>query len=256
MIMMLSDSQRAALDELGFLCLPSLFSEEEVGVLRLGADELARRPGPHVIGESDDASRPRMIFGAHVEHDVFARLRSHPRILEPVEQVFGEPAHLFQSRLNVKSGFAGGGWAWHQDFNQWQRHDGLLTPRAMVVGIFLDDVNPCNGPLMIIPRSHRSGHIPVPDKMDISFEAVTALANAHGIAPLMGPPGTTIFFDCLIVHGSAPNVSPWPRRIFYCNYVPASCRELQPWRAWWHCDTAVTPLAALADDCLLAGAAQ
>src|SRR5689334_1852127 len=250
---MLNESQRAELAELGFLCIPSLFSREEMELVRAGADELVRHRGPNVVGESEDAGRARMVFGAHVEHEVFARLRSHPRILEPVEQALGEPAHLFQSRLNIKSGFAGGGWAWHQDFNQWQRLDGLRTPRAVVVGVFLDDVNPCNGPLMMIPRSHRGGHIPVPDKMDIPFDAVTALADAHGIVPLMGPPGTVIFFDCLTIHGSAPNVSPWPRRIFYFNYVPASCRELQPWRAWWHCDAAAAPLAALADDCLLAG---
>jgi ectoine hydroxylase len=253
--MMLSDSQRAVLAEEGFLCIPSLFSEAEVESLRRASDELVKRRGPNIMGEEDDASRVRMVFGAHLEDECFSRLAHHPRILGPLEQSLGEPVHLFQSRLNVKSGFASAGWAWHQDFNQWWRQDGMLTPRATVMGVFLDDVNPCNGPLMMIPRSHRR-HIVVPDKMDIPFEIVAELAGELGIVPLMGPPGTAIFFDCLIVHGSAPNISPFSRRIFYGNFVPASCTELQPLRAWFHCDTAVTPLAALSDDCLLAGAAQ
>lgn len=248
--MNLNESKRASLSEDGFLSIPALFSEAEIEPLRQAADELVRHRGPNVIGELQDASRVRMVFGAHVEDESFARLSRHPRLLGPVVQSLAEPVHLFQSRLNAKSGFAGGGWAWHQDFNQWHRQDGMLTPRATVVGVFLDDVNPCNGPLMMIPRSHQGGFIPVPDMMDIPFEVITEMASANGIVPLMGPPGTAIFFDCLTIHGSAPNISPWPRRIFYCNYVPASCRELKPLRAWFHCDTAVTPLTALADDCL------
>lgn len=253
---MLSELQRASLEEDGFLIIPSLFAEDEVESLRDAADALVRKSGPNVIGELDGSPAVRMVFGAHVEDDAFARLTRHPRLLEPVEESLGEPVHLFQSRLNAKSSFGGGGWAWHQDFNQWHRQDGMRTPRATVVGVFLDDVNPCNGPLMMIPRSQRRGFIPVPDMMDIPFDVVTELANRHGIVPLMGPPGTAIFFDCLTIHGSAPNVSPWPRRIFYCNYVPASCTELQPLRAWFHCDTNVRALAPLDDDCLRKGVLQ
>jgi ectoine hydroxylase len=249
----LTKSQLAALAEDGFLSIPSLFSDAEIEPLRVAAQSLATRQAPNVVGEADDPSLVRMVFGAHVEDERFARLSRHPRLLEPIVEFLGEPIHLFQSRLNVKSAFDGGGWAWHQDFNQWYRQDGLRTPRAMVTGVFLDDVNPCNGPLMMIPRSHRRGFIPVPDMMDIPFNVVTEMANENGIVPLMGPPGTAIFFDCLTIHGSAPNASPWSRRIFYCNYVPVSCSELQPFRAWFHCDTDVRPITALADDCLSMG---
>jgi ectoine hydroxylase len=252
----LTETQRRTLAEEGFLSIPSLFGADELEPLRTAAESLVQRRGPNVVGELDGSPNVRMVFGAHVEDETFARLTRHPRLLEPVVQSLGEAVHLFQSRLNAKSGFAGGGWAWHQDFNQWYRQDGMLTPRATVVGVFLDDVNPCNGPLMMIPRSHRRGFIPVPDNMEIPFSLVSEMADEYGIVPLMGPPGTAIFFDCLTIHGSAPNISPWPRRIIYCNYIPASCHELQPLRAWFHCDTAVTPLTALADDCLAAGALQ
>ena len=248
---MLTESQRTALAEDGYLCIPSLFTEEELGPLRAAANELVKRRGPNVVGELDGSPNVRMVFGAHAEDEVFSRLCRHPRLLHPVEQSLGEPVHLFQSRLNAKSSFAGGGWAWHQDFNQWYRQDGMRTPRATVVGVFLDDVNACNGPLMMIPRSQQRGFIPVPEQMDIPLEIVTDMANEYGIVPLMGPPGTAIFFDCLTIHGSAPNVSPWSRRIFYCNYIPASCHELQPLREWFHCDTKVNALTALDDDCLL-----
>jgi ectoine hydroxylase len=254
--MILSELQHAALADEGFLSIPSLFSEAEIAPLRRAAEVLVKGYRPNVIREAADGSTVRMVFGAHVEDEAFGRLSRHPRLVEPIMQCLGGAVHLFQSRLNAKSSFAGGGWAWHQDFNQWHRQDGMRTPEAAVVGVFLDDVNPCNGPLMMIPRSHLRGFIPVPDAMDIPLDLVGEMADEYGIVPLMGPPGTAIFFDCLTIHGSAPNVSPWPRRIFYCNYVPASCRELQPLRAWFHCDTRVAALTALPDDCLAAGAPQ
>jgi ectoine hydroxylase len=246
-----SASELAAFREEGFRALPSLFTAAEVESLRAAADALVTQQGPHVKPE-DDSDTVRMVFGAHQHDPTFARLARHPRLVVPLEQALGEPVHMFQSRLNAKSGFAGAGWAWHQDFNQWYRHDGMRTPRAIVVGVFLDDVNACNGPLMVIPRSHRNGLLFVPDKMDIPFELVARAVDENGIVPLMGPPGTTIFFDCLLIHGSAPNISPWPRRIFYFNYIPASLHELQPLREPFHCDPAVIPLEALPDDCLTA----
>ena len=249
--MRLTDQQRTALDEEGFLSIPSLFSEVEVESMRAASNALIAQEGPHVNRE-ENSSTVRMVFGAHQNDETYARLSRHPRLIEPLEQALGEPVHVFQSRFNAKSGGVGAGWAWHQDFNQWYRQDGMRTPRAKVVGVFLDDVNPCNGPLMVIPGSHRDGYIYVPNIMDIPFDLVTQAAEKHGIVPLMGPIGTTVFFDCLLIHGSAPNISPWPRRIFYCNYIPASSRELQPLRERFHCDTLVAPLQALADDCLIA----
>ncbi|MBV9496287.1 MAG: phytanoyl-CoA dioxygenase family protein [Acidobacteria bacterium] len=247
--MRLTDRQCNALREDGFLLLPSLFTPAEVELLRGAAESLVTTKGEHVIAE-DDSPHVKMVFGAHFDHDLFARLVRHPALLHPVEQALGESAHVFQSRLNVKTAFAGGGWPWHQDFNQWYRQDGMRTPRAAIVGVFLDDVNPCNGPLMMIPRSHKRGHILVPDNMDIPLDVVTAAANEHGIVPLMGSAGSAILFDSLVIHGSAPNVSPWQRRIFYLNYVAASCSDLQPLRAKHHCDVDVRPLTALPDDCL------
>ena len=249
--MRLLETERLSLAEEGFLAIPSLLSADEVETLRAAADGIAAGSGHNVIAE-DDAPIVKMVFGAHLQDSVFSRLPRHPSLLHPVEQALGGPVHVFQSRLNVKSSFSGSGWPWHQDFNQWYRLDGMRTPRAAVVGVFLDDVNACNGPLMMIPRSQRRGHIFVPDMMDIPPDVVRDAANEYGIVPLMGPPGTVIVFDCLIIHGSAPNISPWPRRIFYMNFVPAACCDLKPLRPRLDCDPIPVPLTPLAENCLVA----
>jgi len=238
--------------ERGFAIVPSLLSESEVTALRAASDALMIEHGATVIDEQAAPEVPKMVFGAHLVHDTFARVPRHPYVLHLVEQALGGAVHVFQSRLNVKTGFSGSGWPWHQDFNQWYRLDGMRTPRAAIVGVFLDDVNACNGPLMMIPRSQRRGHILVPDVMDIPADVVADAASEHGIVPLMGPPGTVIVFDCLIIHGSAPNVSPWPRRIFYMNFVPAASCDLKPLRPRLDCDPVPVPLTPLSENCLVA----
>ena len=252
--MQLSPTQLAEMHERGFLVLPSLFSADEVDVLRRAVPSLAARSGPETIGEDDDPSLIKMIFGMHRYDDAFHRIARHPRLVEPAEQILGDGVHLFQSRLNMKSAFRATGWPWHQDFNQWCRYDGMQTPRAIVAGVFLDDVNACNGPLLVIPGSHKLGHLANEQSMEVPESAVAEAARNAGIVPMMGPPGTVAFFDCLVLHGSAPNITPWPRRILYLNFSPVSIHELQPLREWFHCDTDVRRVAPLADDCLVARA--
>jgi ectoine hydroxylase len=104
---------------------------------------------------------------------------------------------------------------------------------------------------MVIPGSQTRGHIANDVSMEIDEALVEEAANDCGIVPLMGPAGTVAFFDCLIIHGSAQNITPWPRRILYLNFSAASNHELQPRRAYFHCDPDVRPILPLADDCLL-----
>src|SRR5664280_1699171 len=53
--------------------------------------------------------------------------------------------------------FEGDVWQWHQDYGTWQRDDGMPQPRAMNIAVFLDEVMPINGPLLLIPKSHKQG---------------------------------------------------------------------------------------------------
>ncbi|WP_430641250.1 phytanoyl-CoA dioxygenase family protein, partial [Bradyrhizobium brasilense] len=48
-------------------------------------------------------------------------------------------------------------WQWHQDYGTWKRDDGMPEPRAMNIAIFLDEVMPINGPLMLVPLPDVAG---------------------------------------------------------------------------------------------------
>jgi len=249
--MRLTEEQIAQYDDQGFLVFRGLLAPPELDVIEGAMPDLLGREGPDVVREENETRAVRMVFGAHFHNDVIRRLSRHPRLVTPSEQIVRDRVHVYQSRLNAKSSFHGTGWAWHQDFNQWHRQDGMARPQTVVVGIYLDDVNPCNGPLLIIPGSHKRGHFYNPDAMDIDDAIIATLAAEEGIEPIMGPPGTVVFFDALSVHGSAANISPWPRRIFYLNYNAVSNRQILPLREPFHCSVDLTPISVLADDCLL-----
>ncbi len=87
----------------------------------------------------------------------FAKLARHPRMVEPIRQMFGEDVYMHQFKINGKQAFDGDVWQWHQDYGTWRADDQMPEARAMNVAIFLDEVNEFNGPLMFIPGSHKLG---------------------------------------------------------------------------------------------------
>src|SRR5205823_94994 len=147
--------QLAEFDEQGFLFLPQCFSEEEVAVLRRDAEAIFRSGRQEIWREKTGA--PRTAFAAHTYNEGFRLLGAHPRLIEPVEQLFGEKLYMHQFKVNAKAAFEGDVWQWHQDYGTWARDDGMPEPRAMNIAVFLDEVMPINGALMLIPRSHRQG---------------------------------------------------------------------------------------------------
>ena len=151
--MKLDAKQIKQFDEEGWLFLPDCFSPEEVAALRTEADDIYKLDRPQIWREKSGA--PRTAFAAHTYNEAFGLLGRHPRLLEPVEQLFGEKLYMHQFKLNAKATFDGDVWQWHQDYGTWARDDGMPEAKAMNISVFLDEVFTFNGPLMLIPRSHK-----------------------------------------------------------------------------------------------------
>jgi ectoine hydroxylase len=149
--------QLAQFDRDGYLFFPGLFAPDEVrhADRRRARALYARREAYNVREKGSDAVRTN--FAAHMYSEPFARLGRHPRMIEPVQQLFGEKLYMHQFKINGKMAFEGDVWQWHQDYGTWKNDDLMPTERAMNVAIFLDDVNEFNGPLMFIPGSHKQG---------------------------------------------------------------------------------------------------
>ena len=170
-------------------------------------------------------SLPRTAFACHTYNKACELLGRHPRLVEPVAQAFNEPVYMHQFKINAKAAFTGDVWQWHQDVVTWHNDDGMPEPRAMNISVFLDDVMPINGPLMLVPGSHRQfiscvGETPnehykqslkkqeygVPDPVSLQL-----LVEQGGIRSMTAKAGSVVFFDCNTMHGSNSNISPWPR---------------------------------------------
>jgi ectoine hydroxylase len=255
--MKLNDQQVRQFETEGWLFLPEAFSPEEVALLRHEAEEIYRENRPEIWREKSGA--PRTAFAAHTYNEAFRLLGAHPRLIEPVEQVFGDRLYMHQFKINAKSAFDGEVWQWHQDYGTWQRDDGMPEPRAMNIAVFLDEVMPINGPLMLVPRSHTHGTLAAGhDTSTTSYplwtldnDTVTRLVDEGGIVTPIGKPGGVLMFHGNLVHGSAGNITPYPRKIVYLTLNAVSNYIRKPTRPEWIAHRDFTPIEPVADDALL-----
>jgi len=231
----LTESEIGFYQENGYLCFESLFPEAEVAeyqkeLLRLRDSEEVKR-GRDVILEPQ-SNEIRSIFAVHRHNPVFRRLAGDGRIVGRVSYLLGSPVYMHQSRINYKPGIHGKEFFWHSDFETWHMEDGMPRMRAISCSISLSENNEFNGPLMLIPGSHRHflacvGETPenhyeqslrkqeygVPDA-----ESLKWLVDQGGIISSKGPAGSVTFFECNMMHGSNSNISPWPRSNVFFVY--------------------------------------
>ena len=255
--MQLTPKQVADFDAQGYLFFPECFAEEEVALLRAEAENILKTERQEIWREKSGA--PRTAFASHTYSEVFRLLANHPRLVEPLQQLFGEGVYVHQFKINAKAAFEGDVWQWHQDYGTWARDDGMPEPRAMNIAVFLDEVMPINGPLMIIPKSHKYGTLAAGhDTLTTSYplwtldkETVTRLAAEGGIIAPTGKPGSLLMFHGNIVHASPPNITPYPRKIVYLTLCAVSNHITKFNRPEWIAHRDFTPLLPVADDALL-----
>ncbi len=256
--MKLSKEQLEQFDRDGYLFFPSHFTPEEIKTLTDEVPHLYAQDRPENIREKGKTS-VRTNFAAHMYSEPFARLGRHPRMIGPVEQMFGEKLYMHQFKINGKMAFDGDIWQWHQDYGTWLNDDQMPDARAMNVAIFLDEVNEFNGPLMFIPGSHKMGALEAGHDTSttsyplwtISNDNIRSLVDKGGIVAPKGPAGSMIMFSGCLVHASSPNLSPWNRVSVYLSLCAVSNHIRRFKRPGYIAHRDFTPIETLPDDCLL-----
>ena len=261
--MELSREQLERFDREGYLFFPSLFTPEEIAVLNAEVPRLYAQRRPENVREKGSEA-VRTNFAAHMYSAPFARLARHPRMVKPVEQLFGEKLYMHQFKINGKNAFDGDVWQWHQDYGTWLNDDLMPTPRAMNVAIFLDEVNEFNGPLMFIPGSHKLGVLEAGHDLTTTSYPLWTINNDNirmlvdkaggkdgGIVAPKGPAGSMIMFHSCLVHASTSNLSPWNRVSVYLSLCAVSNHIRRHKRVEWIAHRDFTPIEMLPDDCLL-----
>lgn len=229
----------------GYLMLDDVFSDEETSFLQSEAGKLLGDPDAlekeTVIAEPG-SNEVRSIFRIHAQSRVIARLAADTRLAGVARFLLNDDVYIHQSRLNYKPGFQGKEFYWHSDFETWHVEDGMPRMRALSMSVLLSDNMPHNGPLMLIPGSHRQyltcvGKTPqdhyrqslkrqeygVPDQ-----DSLAELAHRFGIVAPTGKAGSVVIFDCNIMHGSNGNITPFPRANAFMVYNAVSNRLVAP----------------------------
>lgn len=232
--------EAARFDRDGFIVLRDLFEDSEIEALCDEATRLRTAPDgsldPETVIAEPDSGAVRSVFKVHRQSRLFGRLAADARLAGIAQFLLGDDVYVHQSRMNYKPGFQGKEFYWHSDFETWHVEDGMPRMRALSMSILLTANTPHNGPLMLIPGSHRhyvacvgetpEGHYKkslrsqeygVPDNDSLTF-----LATQGGIDAPTGPAGTVVVFDCNMMHGSASNITPYPRSNAFIVYNAVS----------------------------------
>ena len=261
--MKLTAEQRTQFDREGYLFFPGLFTPEETKTMTDAVPALYSRREAFNVREKDSEA-VRTNFAAHLYSEPFAKLARHPRMIEPVQELFGEALYMHQFKINGKMAFEGDVWQWHQDYGTWLNDDQMPTERAMNVAIFLDDVTPFNGPLMFIPGSHKKGVVEAKHDLTTTSYPLWTVDNAliaqlversggkqGGIVSPTGPAGSMILFHSCLVHASGSNLSPWNRVSVYLSLCAVSNHIRRFKRPEFIAHRDFSPITCLPDDCLL-----
>ena len=230
---MLSRSQIDEYHEIGAIVVADILTDAEIHRLRAVTDDLVQRARGLTThtdvydledSHTPDDPRVRRIKATHLQHPEYARLMRHPKIIAVLTDLWGPDIRFDTAKLNMKSAGYGAPVEWHQDWAFYPHTNDNLA----AVGIMMDDMEMANGPLMIIPGSHRgptfdhhAGGVFCgamdPGNRDVDYASAV---------PLLGKAGSITVHHVRAVHGSAPNVSDRDRRLLLFQFRAADAWPL------------------------------
>ena len=176
--------------------------------------------------------RVRRIKKPHLVHPVFAEFMRSPKLLAVLSALLGPSGvRLHGSKLNLKAPEYGSPVEWHQDWAFYPHtNDDLLA-----VGVLLDDATPRNGPLLVLPGSHRGptfNHHGADGIFCGAMEPSRDGLDFTAAVPLIAPAGSCSFHHVRAVHGSAQNRSTLSRNLLLYEFGAADAFPLMGVPDW------------------------
>lgn len=219
---MLSDAQRAFYEENGYLKVESAVTAEQLTELRRITYDLIEQS--REITETDDVfeldkghsrDTPRLtrIKLPHKQHPYYWEILRDSGVTQVLTDLLGPDTMLQTSKLNTKAPGGGAAVEWHQDWAFYPHsNDSMLA-----FGLMLEDVDEANGPLQVIPGTHK-GPILSHHANGVFCGAVDPddpLFEGDRAVTLTGKAGDMTVHHARVLHGSAPNLSDRNRMILF-----------------------------------------
>ncbi len=237
----LDDAQIEAFRADGYVMISDAVSAEDLAALRSTVDrwtaEAVEQGAPW--GETLDG-RPRFDVQPGVDGapatlrrvaspqevcDVHLRVMRDSPLVDAAAQLIGPDVAVNNVKLNAKQPGAATQVKFHQDF----AYEAHSNDDLVAVLLFVDDVTLDNGPLEVVPGTHRGTiHDHWQDGVFTGTITDEALAGIPAAVPCYGPAGAACLMHSRLVHGSAPNRTDRPRTLSIFSYRAEDSRILHP----------------------------
>jgi phytanoyl-CoA hydroxylase len=220
---------RELFDRDGYLVARAVFPVAEVELMKehyMRLREEGPKPGDMggdpSRGDSDPLNKFARMINMHDWDDRSLEWQKDPRLVRTATELVGDQVVLCQTMIYFKPPGARGQ-ALHQD-NQYLREYPLIA-----AWVALDDCDEDNGQLVMVPRSHQFGILPVRRAdSEVSFTDGESVLppEMHEVGITMKT-GDVIFFGGFTIHGSHPNrTTDRFRRSVSIHYYAAHTQEL------------------------------
>jgi ectoine hydroxylase len=194
------------------------------------ARPLVQSDGAFVLEDGHSAGNPRLrrLTNPVEHHPAFWEFASDSMAADAAADVCGPDVKFYHSKLNFKWARGGQDFKWHQDIQAWPHTN--YTP--VTIGLYLEDCEMAQGPLVAIRGSHHGALHSMYDaegRWVLSIpENRLAWAGPELRDHLTGPAGTLILLNCRTVHGSTRNESPRSRPFLLNVYSSADAFPYRP----------------------------
>ncbi len=222
---MLTQDQIEHYRENGYLLVPEVLDAKTVAELSRVSEDFIRKSAQAIesndvydIGPGHSAESPRLrrLKHPHTHHPIYEKVMRSSAIVDIVAALVGPGVRFDHSKLNYKPRNASGAIEWHQDWAFYPyTNDDMLA-----VGVLIEDVTEDNGPMMVIPGSHKG---PIFDHhnagvfvgaLDVGDERF----DASNAVSLTGRAGSITVHHVRTVHGSKENVTDRNRPFLVLSY--------------------------------------
>ena len=168
----------------------------------------------------------RRIKDPHLVHPVYDQIMRSEAVLDCVRALLGPDLRMEHSKLNIKQATGGEAVEWHQDWAFYPHsNDDILE-----VGVLLEDCDEENGPLLMIPESHRGpieNHHHPEGFFCGAIDIENATFDAKKAVSLTAKAGAITMHHVRMVHGSRSNQSERNRPILLIGYSAADAWPLR-----------------------------
>ena len=147
---------------------------------------------------------------------LFFKLSRNKNIINIAKKLLGGSVRFHHCKLNFKlPSKKGGEVSWHQDWAFYPHtNDDLIT-----VGVYLEDCFEENGPLQVVPKSHKQKIFNHHNKKKEFVGKICEKINFKNIKSLTGKAGTVTFHHVRTIHGSGLNLKKSKRPLMLFGYT-------------------------------------